>query len=162
VEPSHKVQPGRFCRPKNAISPTAGIAVIPAAPRLRARPERAVPLDSFAERRAKKSFFDRQVDNLPVQKIEPRRADDGETYQIELLAGFPAASGEHPPMLRRRLRKPPPPRPAAASSTRRSGSDETYTCSPARSLSAGRMQAASQRPGRCSRAKRRFITVLPL
>ena len=56
-----------------AISPTTGIAAIPAAPGPRARPARAAlrsaHLPSF---RAKKIVFDLQLADLPVQNMDLR------------------------------------------------------------------------------------------
>jgi len=58
--------------------------VIPAAPQPRARPGRAVLPGSFAELSRQKIVFDLQLANLPVQKIDLRRAG-------RILAGYAAA-----------------------------------------------------------------------
>src|SRR5467141_606899 len=55
-----------------AIMPTTDIAAIPAAPGLRARPARGVPLGSFAELSRQKIVFDLQLADLPVQNIDLR------------------------------------------------------------------------------------------
>src|SRR5467141_3993245 len=55
-----------------AILPTTDIAAIPAAPGLRARPARGVPLGSFAELSRQKIVFDLQLADLPVQNIDLR------------------------------------------------------------------------------------------